>query len=1142
MNDRSYLRLLRDPGFAWMLASQFLGALNDNIYRWSITFFALDLARGGQVWEFAGARMTLDPEVLVATIGAALMAPYLIFSNYAGQLADRFSKRSVLIATKSLEIVAMAAALGAFFVGDIVAMIAVLFFMGAQSALYSPAKYGALPELLPDRDLSRGNALVEMSTFLAIIVGGVLGGSIYEAFHNKLPMIGAILLAISVLGTLFSFGIGRTPPGRRGKRFSWNPVGDVALGLAELYRNRRLWLTVLGLSYFWFVGALVQQLIPLFGDQVLHTAPTQTQMLGAVIAIGIALGSLAAGRLSGHKVELGLVPIGAAGMAIGAFVLAGVDESYIAAATCLAVLGFFGGLYSVPLNAMLQQKADEDKRGRFIAANNVMNTLGILLASGLLAVSGGLLGLTPKANMAIAGITVICVITYLLILLPDFLIRFCLWLLTHSIYRIRIVHPEHVPLNGPALLVANHLSFIDGLLVGACVQRFVRFMVYAPFFQMPLLGRLFKLMRAIPTGGGGARGAIAAIRRAREELEGGHVVCIFAEGAISRTGNMLPFKRGFEKIVADLNVPIVPVHLDQVWGSIFSFKDGKFFWKWPRKFFYPVTVTFGAPMPAGTRAWDVRRKLLEMGGEAFQVRRKQSDLVHLRFIAQAKKSWSRFCMADSLGQDVSFGKALTGAVLLARRFGTIFAGEERVGILLPASVGAALVNMGLMLAGKVPVNLNFTIGPEAMQAAIDKAGIKHIVAARPFLAKAKLTERPDMIYVEDILKGVGKTERAVMFALLRLLPAHWARRLAGTPAQSPRDLCTIMFSSGSTGQPKGVMLSHHNIVSNLEAIGQILWVQPEDCMLGILPFFHSFGFTGTLCLPLASGMGAVYHPNPLDAKTIGKLAREHKATLLISTPTFCQAYHRICGPEDFKSLRHVVVGAERLRPDFAAAFKEKFGLDMLEGYGCTEMGPVVSVNVPNIVQGGEQQVGHKPGTVGHPLPGVAAKVVDPETGADLPEGQEGLLLLKGPGRMVGYLADDQATQAVLRGDWYVTGDIAILDDDGFIKITDRLSRFSKIGGEMVPHLRVEEAMLRLPGVEGACVTAIPDAQKGERLVAFYVANEAMAPQLVWDGLAQTDLPKLWIPKAGDLRRIEALPVLGSGKVDLRAVKALAAAQ
>ena len=357
---------------------------------------------------------------------------------------------------------------------------------------------------------------------------------------------------------------------------------------------------------------------------------------------------------------------------------------------------------------------------------------------------------------------------------------------------------------------------------------------------------------------------------------------------------------------------------------------------------------------------------------------------------------------------------MTGAFLLARKLDQALPPANRnVGVLLPASVGAALVNMGLLLAGKVPVNLNFTIGPEAMQAAIDKAGITHIVAARPFLAKAKLDERPGMVFVEDFMKSIGKGERVFWYLALRLLPVSWIERLAGGGKSTPDDLCTIMFSSGSTGTPKGVMLSHHNIMSNLEAIAQILWIQPDDRMMGVLPFFHSFGFTGTLCLPLLCGIGAIYHPNPLDAKTIGKLAREHGATILISTPTFCQAYYRTCGPEDFKTLRHVVVGAERLRPDFAAQFKEKFGLEMLEGYGATEMGPVVSVNVPNVVHAGEQQVGHKPGTVGHPLPGVAAKVVDPETGQDLTEGQEGLLLLKGPGRMVGYLADEKATAAAL---------------------------------------------------------------------------------------------------------------------------------
>ncbi|HEX5755004.1 MAG TPA: MFS transporter, partial [Arenimonas sp.] len=681
--------------------------------------------------------------------------PYLLFSDYAGQLADRFSKRSVLIVVKSFEIIVMVSAVAAFWLADMRALLVVAFFMGTQAALYSPAKYGSLPELLPDRDISRGNALIEMTTFLAIILGSVLGGLIYQAFHDRMPMIGMIELVIAIVGTACAFGIGRTPPGRAGRRFSWNPVGTIAPGLRILHRNRRLWLTVLGLSYFWFIGALVQKLFSVFAVETLGIPATDgvpIGLLGAAIAVGIGIGSLVAGRLSGHKVELGLVPIGAIGIAGGALALASIESSYAATMTCLALLGFFGGFYSVPLNAMLQQKADEDKRGQLIAANNVMNTLGILLAAGAM-VLAGFVHASPNLIAAVAGLLTLAVIAYLLILLPDFLIRFCLWMLTHSIYRIRIVGPENVPLNGPALLVANHLSFIDGLLVGACVQRFVRFMVYAPFFKMPLLGKLFTLMRAIPTGGGGARGALGAIKRAREELAAGHVVCIFAEGAISRTGNMLPFKRGFEKIIDGIDVPVIPVHLDQVWGSIFSFKEGRFFWKWPARFFYPVTITFGEPLPAAARAWDVRQKLLEMGGDAFRHRRKKADLVHRRFVTQAKRSWRRFAMTDSLGQTATFGQALTGAFLLARRIDRTLPPEGRnVGVLLPASVGAALVNMGLLLAGKVPVNLNFTIGPEAMQAAIDKAGVTHIIAARPFLAKAKLDERPGMVFVEDFMK------------------------------------------------------------------------------------------------------------------------------------------------------------------------------------------------------------------------------------------------------------------------------------------------------------------------------------------------------------------------------------------------------
>jgi acyl-[acyl-carrier-protein]-phospholipid O-acyltransferase/long-chain-fatty-acid--[acyl-carrier-protein] ligase len=312
--------------------------------------------------------------------------------------------------------------------------------------------------------------------------------------------------------------------------------------------------------------------------------------------------------------------------------------------------------------------------------------------------------------------------------------------------------------------------------------------------------------------------------------------------------------------------------------------------------------------------------------------------------------------------------------------------------------------------------------------------------------------------------------------------------------------------------------------------------------MGVLPFFHAFGLTGTLWLPLVCGIGAVYHPNPLDAKTIGKLVAKHRATGLITTPTFCQAYLRSCEAADFATLRHVVVGAEKLQPALTEAFQEKFGRTLLEGYGCTEMGPVIAVNRHDVAHGAVRQQGHKPGTVGHPIPGVAAKVVDPESGAVLAADQEGLLLVKGPGRMLGYLNDPERTAAALRDGWYVTGDIAAIGNDGFIRITDRLARFSKIGGEMVPHGKIEELLARLPGVAACVVTAVPDAQKGERLVAFYTGADGVSPDGLWQGLSTSGLPKLWLPKQQNIYRLEVLPTLATGKVDLRRVKQLAQEQ
>jgi acyl-[acyl-carrier-protein]-phospholipid O-acyltransferase / long-chain-fatty-acid--[acyl-carrier-protein] ligase len=510
-----------------------------------------------------------------------------------------------------------------------------------------------------------------------------------------------------------------------------------------------------------------------------------------------------------------------------------------------------------------------------------------------------------------------------------------------------------------------------------------------------------------------------------------------------------------------------------------------------------------------------------------------ADTLGSRFLSQAKRRWSSICVADSTGRELTFGRTLAGALLLARAIRRHALDQTNIGLLLPASVGGALANIAASFAGKVPVNLNFTAGHDAMAAAVERCGITTIVTSRAFVAKGGIETLRGMIYIEDLLAATSAPARAAMLAATRLLPAAAIERLFLAPADSSA-LATIIFSSGSTGVPKGVMLTHANLVSNIEAANQVFHLQPNDVMLGVLPFFHSFGFTATLWLPLCIGCAAAYHPNPTDAKTIGELAACYRATILVSTPTFCSAYVRKVQPEQFAHLRLAIVGAERLREPIATAFREKFGVDLLEGYGCTEMAPVVAVNADGPARGGRRR-----GSVGRPLPGIDAMVVDTESGAGPIVGRDGLLLVRGPNQMAGYLGEPELTRAATRNGWYVTGDIAVIDEDGFIHITDRLSRFSKIAGEMVPHMKIEEELQALLHEPHSCVvTAVPDAAKGERLIALHTDPDLTA-QAIWDGLSASSMPRLWIPKRDDIRFVESIPTLGTGKTDLRAVRTLA---
>lgn len=1127
-SSRGYSQLLRQRGFASLLAAQALGVFNDNAYKMILSLFIL-----------GHARTVAEGTAMISVCGGLYVLPYILFSAYAGQVADRLSKRRVIVIMKLVETALITLGTVAMFSEHIPAMLAVLFLMGTHSTFLAPAKEGILPEMFPDEDLSRANGLMQLTIYTMIVLGPV-AVALVQSFVPGRPYIPVgLLVVVALTGLGFSFGITRVPPSGYKEKFRWNVAREFWGAFAEIRGNRALFLSVLGIAYLWLLGAVYLQNVLSYGHGLLNLDDRKLMVLNAVVSIGIGLGAAIAGKLSGDQVELGLVPIGSIGLGVFAIDLFFAKHSFTSALVGHWLLGFFGGMFIVPLEAFLQQRAGQQSKGRVIAASNVLTFSGVFVGSGLLGLLSGPLKLRPDQVLLVMGVLSLAGTAYILTILPDFMIRLCLWLLTHTFYRIQVRGRENLPKRGPALLVCNHISFVDPFLIGSCTQRFVRFLMYRHFYETTGIHWLAKLMGAIPISETDPpRQMVESFRAAQARLREGNLVCIFAEGAITRTGNLLRFRRGFERVTRGLSVPIIPIHLDRVWGSIFSYERGHFFFKWPRRIPYPVTVSVGPALRPEAGAFEVRQAVTRLSAEAFAKRDARQRPLPELFLEAARHNWRRFAMADSFGRELNFGRTLVGAMLFRHLILERCRDEKMVGVLLPPSVPTALLNMGISMSGHVPVNLNYTASAEALSIAIERCNIKTIFTTEKLLEKFSISKRPGMVMIEEAAKSFSTSAKVLHTMAARLLPRFILRKWLLSTDLKLDSLATVIFSSGSTGIPKGVMLSHRNIVSNLEGIQQAINVDRTDCLLGILPLFHSFGFTVGLWLPAVSGFGVVYHANPLESRKIGELCRKYGVTIIIGTPTFAWDYVRRCARKDFASLRLAIVGAEKMKPELAGAFKEKFGLALYEGYGCTELSPVVSVGTPGYSGSDQKQVGYKAGTVGHPIPGVAARIVSLETFQDLGPNQEGMLLVKGPNVMMGYLGEPEKTRDVIREDaWYITGDIARLDEDGFITITDRLARFSKIGGEMVPHLQVEDALHKALGsVEPKMVvTSVLDEQKGEKLAVLHTELGTTVEELL-KRLRESGLPKLWVPRKENFFHVEAFPVLGSGKLDLKQVK------
>jgi acyl-[acyl-carrier-protein]-phospholipid O-acyltransferase/long-chain-fatty-acid--[acyl-carrier-protein] ligase len=1120
-----------------LLIAQFCGAFNDNAWKLMVALLAIRQATTGMA---PGPEVETAAQTQTAIAFVIFTLPLVLLSLVGGTLADRLSKRTVIIAVKVVEVLLMTAGTLALWLNPAGGMLPliVLAGMGIHSALFSPSKYGILPELVPHETLAAANGLLEMWTFAAILTGTAAGGFLLQSAGATVWLAPLALAALSLAGLISACTIPRVPSARS----QGGVVATIHGALAALRAERLLRLAIPGEIFFWIIASLFAQNVLVYAKAVLQLSDARSGLPLTVLSVGIGIGAVLVGRLSSNRVEYGLIPLGATGVFLALALLGSLTPQIGGTFVLMGLLGVASAFIFVPLNAVLQWKSPPDRRGAVISFSNTCVFTGILLGS----LAGGTLanaGLSTSGIFLATSAVTLGGTLWALWLLPDAFIRLVLVILTNTLYRVRIVGQHHVPQTGGALLVPNHMSFVDGLLLMASIDRPIRFVVDAAYAAHPFSRWLMTAMKVIPiSSSGGPRMILRALRAAGQALDNGELVCIFPEGQITRTGTLLPFRRGFERIVKGRTVPIIPVHLDRIWGSIFSFSGGRFVWKWPERIPYPVTVSFGAPQPPTTPAYEVRRLVRELGEAAWYLRKMDRQPIHRPVIAAWRRHPFAFAMADQSRPRVTGLQALTGAVALARALTPHWEGQRCVGLLLPPSVGGALVNVAATLSGKTSVNLNYTVGRAGLEAAVTLASLRTVVTSRLFVEKAKLDipKNITVLWLEDIVASITGLKRLAAATLALFAPVRLLERACGqTGPPSMDDLATIIFSSGSTGEPKGVMLSHFSIDSNIEGAVQVIPISRADRALGTLPFFHSFGYM-LFWFYTRYGTGIVFHPSPLDVGAIGDLCDRYRITLMVTTPTFLQLYYRRCTPEQFSHLRVVLTGAEKLPSRLYQAFADKFGIAPVEGYGVTECAPVISSNCPDYRAAGFYQVASRRGTVGQPFPGVSVRVVDPDTWEILPPGQPGMLLVKGPNVMNGYLGREDLTAKAMRDGWYVTGDIASLDEDGFLTITDRLSRFSKIGGEMVPHGRVEEALQQASGEDTQvfAVTGIPDEKKGERLAVLHTVDETRIPEIL-EKLSAQGLPNLFIPARSQFVKVDALPLLGSGKLDLRAVKRIA---
>jgi acyl-[acyl-carrier-protein]-phospholipid O-acyltransferase / long-chain-fatty-acid--[acyl-carrier-protein] ligase len=1125
------MSLMTTRRFAPLFWCQFFAAFGDNFLKTALVFVIL--------YEVAGA----NSAALISLAGATLIAPFFLLSGLGGELADRYDKAFVAQRIKFTEIGAAVIAVAGFAFHSLALLFLAVGMFGTLASLFGPIKYGILPDLLQRRELPSGNALIEGGTFLAILLGTIVAG--IAANGNSNPVHFAWLMILTALASwLASLLIPKSGQGAPDLTINRNIFVSTGSLIRQIRADPRLWWGALVASWFWLVGALVLSLLPPLVSFTIGGSEEVVTLFLAIFSIAVAIGSGLAAWLAAGRIVL--LPTLVAAVLLGLFSLdlGWTASAIVPAQTPLSIGAYFasrysihiaidlaglaiaGGLFIVPVFTAVQVWAGADRRARVVAAVNVLNAAFMVAGAIILAFLQNR-GVGTPVLFVIIGAANIAMAVAIGMTMPASWLQDLLSIVFRAFFRLEVTGLENIAKAGHnAIIALNHVSFLDAPLATSILPKRPVFAIDVTMSQHWWIQPFLKFVRTMaldPLKPFSLRAIINAVRA-------GDMLVIFPEGRITVTGSLMKVYDGAALIADKSEAMVVPVRIEGPETTIFSrLKRSQV----RRRLFPKIKVTILEPVQLKLDPELKGRKRRQAAGSALYTimsdlifRTTPTDRTVVQALIEAAKlhgaNW--VAIEDPVRGRMTYRRLLQATAILGRKLMPYALEGHALGVMLPTSNGAVVTLFAVMSAGRVPALINFTAGAANILAACRAAQVDTIVTSRAFVEKgrlenliAQLTSQSQsqlgnqirIVYLEDIAKTIGTVDKLRGFF-------GWNKPLV---ARSPDDWAAVLFTSGSEGLPKGVVLSHRNMLANVAQAAARIDFGREDRLFNVLPVFHSFGLTAGTVLPLVSGVPVYLYPSPLHYRTVPELVYWTCATALFGTDTFLNGYARVANPYDFRSLRYVLSGAEPVKETTRQIYLEKFGLRILEGYGVTECSPVMALNTPMF---------NKFGSVGRLLPGMEAKLEKVE-GVD----EGGRLYVKGPNVMLGYLrAEKPGVLEIPPAGWHDTGDIVAIDDQGFIAIKGRAKRFAKIGGEMISLAAVEMLAAELWPNNVTAVSSIPDPRKGERLI--MVTDKHGATRSDFMAYARSKhASELMLP--AEVVVLDKLPMLGSGKVDQLAI-------